>query len=250
MNEAALVRLADAALPLDAATLADVVECLGAPHKRIQRLAADVLARTTEGTRASDVVARVRAAAASDEPRRRWGAVYALGRLGVFDVEMVPTLLAVFDHRDGDERWAAAELMRGCARRQPSAVLPAVLDTAITGSADQRKMALYVLRDVAPDDQRVHAATRRGLADAEVGVRFAALSALTHLVPRPPDACDLVLAAADRDPDVGLRRAAVSALGWVGRGVRAVDAALAAAAESADASLRRAAAIARRRLAG
>ena len=250
MNEATLARLAAAAVPLEEATLAEVVECLGAPRKAIQRLAADVLAQTTDATRTTGVVARLRAAATSDEPRRRWGAVYALGRVGVFDTDMVPTLLAVFGHRDGDERWAAAELMRGCVRRHASVVLPALLDTTITGSGEQRKMALYVLRDVAPEDERVHAAARRGLADAEIGVRFAALSALTRLVPRPPDACERVLALADRDPDVGLRRAAISALGWLGRGEDAVDAALAAAAASADASLRRAAAIARRRLAG
>jgi HEAT repeat protein len=249
VNEATLARLAAAAVPLDEATLAAVVECLGAPRKPIQRLAADVLAQTTDAS-VPGVVARLRVAAASDEPRRRWGAVYALGRVGVFDPDMVPTLLAVFGHRDGDERWAAAELMRSCARRHASVVLPALLDTTVTGSAEQRKMALYVLRDVAPEDERVHAAARRGAADAEVGVRFAALSALTRLVPRPPDACELVLALADRDPDVGLRRAAISALGWLGHGEDAVDAALAAAAASADASLRRAAAIALRRLAG
>ena len=249
MNEAALEGLAAAGLPLDDTTLATVVECLGAPRKTMQRLAADVLARTTDAARTAAVIARLRAAARSDEPRRRWGAVYALGRLGVFEVAMVPVLLAVFDHRDGDERWAAAELMRACARRHAAVVLPALVDAAVAGSAEQRKMALYVLRDVAADDPRVHDVTRRGLAAGAVGIRFAALSALTRLVPRPVDACDLVLALADRDPDPGLRRAAVSALGWVGRGVGAADAALATADRSADPSLRRAAAIARRRLA-
>src|SRR5204863_3301216 len=94
-------------------------------------------------------------------------------------------------------------------------------------SAQQRKMALYVLRDVAPHDERVRAVTVTSLVDDAVGVRFAALSALVRLVPRPPEACDLVLALAMRDPEPGLRRAAIGALGWVGRGVSAVAAALA-----------------------
>jgi HEAT repeat protein len=248
VNEAELSRLTAAGTSLDEATLAEVVACVGAPRKAVQRLAADVLAATTDATRAA-AVTLLRIAAASEDPRRRWGAVYALGRLGLVDTEMVPTLLAVFDHRDGDERWAAAQLMRACARGHASLVLPLVVNAAAGGSAEQRKMALYVLRDVAPDDAGVHRAVRRGLADPEVGVRFAALSAVARLVPRPADACDLVVALAERDPDPGLRRAALSALGWVGRGVDAVAALLDAAAASDDAGVRRAAGVARRRLA-
>jgi HEAT repeat protein len=249
-REAALERLvAEPGTPTDEAMLAAVIDCLGVPQKAVRRRAADVLANGPRDAATDDRVERLRAAAHSDEPRLRWGATYALGRLGVVEVFMVAPLLSVFGHRDGDERWAAAELMKACARRHAPLVIPELLAAAVTGSPEQRKMALYVLRDTAPGDARVAEVTVRGLADPEVGVRFAALSALARLDPQLPDACDRVLALADRDSDPGLRRAAISVLGWIGRGVSAVAAALATASASDDPSLRRAAAIARRRLA-
>jgi HEAT repeat protein len=232
---------------LDASLVEAIIACLGLPQKAAQRQAADLLGRSEPGDRPA-VATRLRAALASPEPRLRWGATYALSRLGVVEIAMVSPLVEAFGRRDGDERWAAAQIMTACARVHRVAVVPALLAAATDAVPDRRKMALYVLRDVAPDDPSVHAAALHGLDDPAVGVRFAALSAVTRLEPLLDAACERVLVMARDDTDPGVRRAAVITLGQIGRGVSAVTAALEAAATSDDPGLRRAAAIARRRL--
>ncbi len=161
---------------------------------------------------------------------------------------MLPALLEAMGAEDGDRRWAAASIAVACAGAHPDAVLPVLLDTLASGGAALRKMVLYVLRDLVPGTPEVAAASIASLHDPDVGVRLAALSALCRLQPLPPTACDLVLALLRDDPDPGLRRAATSALGWVGRGVAAVRDVLNRAAASDDPALRRAAESARARL--
>ncbi len=206
--------------------------------------------RATDAGARPAVLARLRAAMRAPEARMRWGATFALGQLGILDPAMVPSLLEALGSADGDQRWAAAALMVGCGRIAPGAVVPALLAALERTSPELRKMALYVLRDLAPGTPEVRDALVSSLHDPEVGVRLAALSGLSRLDPLPPGACDLLLAMLRNDPDPGLRRAATSALGHVGRGVEAsaVRDVLDAAARSDDPGLRRAAEAARRKL--
>jgi hypothetical protein len=247
-RRAALERLAMGGERLDAATIAALVACLATPRKAVQRGAADLLARVAPADRAM-VVDRLRAALAGADAAFRWGAAYCLGRLGLVDAAIVPTLVEALGARDGDQRWAAADLLVVCARAHRADVLAAMLAAAADDEPDRRKMALYVLRDVAPEEPALHATTVRALSDAAVGVRLAALAVLVRLEPRPGDAWRLVDGLVRSDPDPGVRRAALAALGSVGRGVSAVEAVLANAEASDDPGLRRAAALARRRLA-
>lgn len=242
---AELARTPAAILP---ATVPAVVACLAIPDKRVQRLAADLLRDVGSELRPA-VIAGLRAAIASGDPDWRFGAAWALGRLGVVDLAMLPPLFEALGGLDGDRRWAAAELITTCARVDADRVVAALLAAVGDAVAERRKMALYVLRDVAPGRPEVRDATTRALADPAVGVRFAALAALVRLEPLPADACDLVLTCARTDPDAGLRRAALTALGEIGRGLDAVEREVVAAESSDDPATRRAAAIARRRLA-
>jgi HEAT repeat protein len=247
-RQAALAYLAADARPIDDTTLAAVTDCLAVPDKAVQRLAVDLLQRVELGARPA-LIARLSAALASEIPALRWGAAYALGRFGVAEPGMLPPLLEVLGDRDGDRRWAAAGLLTTCARAHPDRVIPALLAVAADPDAERRKMAFYALRHAAPTDRAVHGAALRGLADPALGVRFAALATLIKLEPTPPTACTLVLALVRDEPDAGLRRAALCALGDVGRGVSAAEVAIAAAETSDDPMMRRAALIARRRLA-
>ncbi len=247
-RRASLEAIAAADDAVDEATMMAVVDCLAVPEKAVQRLAADLLRRVAPEVRAATAT-RLRAAMGSGDVVWRWGAVYALGRLGLAEPSMIAPLLEALGDRDGDRRWAAAELLTTCARAHADLVVAALLAAIDDDEPARRKMVLYALRDVAPANRDVHVATLRGLADPSVGVRFAALAALIRLEPTPAEACDRVLALARDDPEGGLRRAALCALGDVGRGVSAAENAIAAAEASDDPLLRRAAAIARRRLA-
>jgi HEAT repeat protein len=245
-RRSALERMA-AADHVDTETIDAVVVCLATPPKAVQRGAADLLARVAASDRGL-VVDRLRAALIGAEPAFRWGAAYALGRLGLVERAMIPTLVEALGAGDGDRRWAAADLLITCARAHHDDVLDAMLAATEDPEPDRRKMALYVLRDVAPAEPGIHATTVRALGDATVGVRLAALAMLVRLERREPDAWRIVAGLVRDDPDPGVRRAALAALGTVGRGVSAVDAVLANAEASDDPALRRAAALARRRL--
>ncbi|MCC6849348.1 MAG: hypothetical protein IT294_12675 [Deltaproteobacteria bacterium] len=247
-RRAALERLGASPDDLDAALVDAVVDCLAAPVKAVQRLAADVLARLPAGGRAA-AVARLTAALTAADVHARWGAAYALGRLDVAEPAMITTLVDALGERDGERRWAAAAMLVRCVRVRADLVIPALVAAAGDVDAARRRMALYALRDAAPAHAATRVAALRGLEDAAVGVRLAALAALARIEPATTETCARVLALACGDVAAGVRRAALCALGNVGRGVSAAAEAIAAAEASEDAQWRRAAAIARRRLA-
>ena len=246
-RRAALERLAMAADAPTGAVLDGVIACLAVPDRVVQRLAAEVLERVEAQSR-SAVIDRLRDAMVAHDPYGRWGAVYALGRLGFADRTMIPPLVDALGGDDGDRRWAAATLLAACARAAAEVAIPALVAAAADSDHARRKMALYVLRDAAP----THPDTRRlavhGLDDPAVGVRFAALAALARVEPVAVEACARVAVLASTDTDDGVRRAALCTLGTIGRGVSVAEDAIAAAEASDDPLWRRAAAIARRRL--
>lgn len=249
LSRTELERLVAGTDPIDGATMAAVVDALAVPDKATQRLAADVLQHVAPTARTA-AIARLQLAMGSGDPTWRWGAAYALGRLGVAEPAMIAPLLEALGDGDGDRRWAAAKLLGVCARAHADLVIAALLAAVDDQEPARRKMALYALRDVALTHGDVRSAALRGLADPSVGVRFAALAVLIRLEPIPAEACALVLTLARDDPDGGLRRAALCALGDVGRGVSAAESAIAAAEASDEPLLRRAGSIARRRLGG
>jgi HEAT repeat protein len=240
-----LERLAAEREPIDAPLALAVVECLGVGTKTLQRRAADVLRRTSEAARPA-VLGALRAAVTAPEASRRWGATYALGQLDILEPALVPTLLEALGDRDGDRRWAAAALMVGCGTRHPTEVVPALRNALRAPVPELRKMALYVLRDLAIDVPGLTAEMLAATRDDDIAVRLAALAALTRLAAPPSGACDEALRLARDDPNPGVRRAAVSALGKLGRGVPAAEVVIRAALDSADPALRRAAEAARR----
>jgi HEAT repeat protein len=243
----ALERLAAGGEPLEVELALAVVGCLAGPRKDVQRRAVDVL-RAGGGDRLAPVLASLRATCAdATAPDQRWGAAYALGRLGCFTPVMIAPLLEALATPDGDQRWAAAELLVTYGRAADAEVRSALHGALGDPRPALRKMVLYVLRDLGGGAASVGEAFARAMADTDVGVRHAALSGLVRLDPLPVSARALVLAMARADPDVGIRRAAVSALGRFGPGEDDVEAVLDAALASDDPALRRAAAAARKR---
>jgi HEAT repeat protein len=243
-----LADLAAATGALSAAIALALVDGLASGPKALQRQAADLLGRTEASARPV-VLERLRAGCRSEDAGMRWGAAFALGRIGVLEVGMIGPLLEALESHDGDRRWAAAELVVACGRMHRTAVVDALLGASTrSDSAVLRKMALYALRDLAPEEGSVRDAFVRGLGDGDAGVRMAALSGVCRVEPPPDGVCTVVLAMVSGDPEPGVRRAATSALGYVGRGDAAASSALDAAARSDDPGLRRAALTARRRL--
>lgn len=212
--------------------------CVGDPSKAVQRRAADALARVADR---SAVRAALLPLLHESDPQGRWGAAYALGVAVGPEAVPLPVLLEALGASDGDCRWAAAELLTTMGRREER-VGGELLRLAGSGSAQQRKMALYCIRDLGMRGDDVDATSRHGLGDVAAAVRLAALSAAARCG-RPEALVDAVVAVLDGDPDPGVRRAAAATLGrpsWCRFAPAA--AALERAVRSEDPGLRRAAA--------
>jgi HEAT repeat protein len=217
----------------DAATLDALAACLGDTRKIIQRRAAETFAAL--GASAGDMLLQL---LQSDVVRQRWGAAYALSLLGVAPPVALPALVEALASDDGDVRWAAGNIL--ARMRGQTAVVDALRELLASGTAAQRKMAAYCLRDLdvrAPDTER---ALLAALHDADTNVRLAAISCLARLA-IDRGVVGQCLTELLSDPDVSVQRVAAAALGLLGERAPAVLTALQAARTSADASLQRAA---------
>jgi HEAT repeat protein len=223
--------------------LAALVGCLGHERKAVQRPAAETFA--TLAARDPTARAALDGALASGSLRQRWGAAFALSLGSDPPAAIVPVLLDTLGADDGDLRWAAAAILLGLRDRDPIAAgLRRLLDA---GNAAQRKMALYCLRDLGVRSPDVQSAAIGALADADEGVRLAAMAALARLATDRAAAATHLVGALETASE-RVRRAAAAALGVLGERTPPVVAALEAAAASPDAALARAAAGAMRAL--
>jgi HEAT repeat protein len=220
-----------------AAELDALVHCLGATEKIVQRRAAEAVAAL--GARGVEVGERLLSALSSVDGARRWGSAFALSLLGEPPVQALPVLFDCLGSADGDIRWAAAQIL---VRDRDSSRLAAELCRLLKeGVPEQRKMALYCLREMKVPSVAMHRAVFDALADGHPGVRLAALSAVAALpTPQHADAAAEVIRLLE-DEDAGVRRAAAATLGTLGEPSENVLAALQRADASADPSLRRAA---------
>jgi len=210
---------------------------LGAPRKAVQRPAAEALAHATRTDPA--VRARLAELLAAPEPRRRWGAAYALALAEPMPLDALPVLLEALAGDDGDVRWASANIVTRMMSASPA------VTTTVRGLVDspmpvQRKMALYCLRDAGVREPSPVAEIRRGLGDAHASVRLAALTTAAALLP-PTSATAADVARLLDDDDAGVRRAAAATLGRLGVADHAVTTALERAAATTDRALARAA---------
>jgi HEAT repeat protein len=216
--------------------LAALAECLGHARKAVQRPAADACAALA--AQGIDVRPVLAAALASPLARQRWGAAFALARMGTPPPETLPVLLETLGGDDGDLRWAAAAILRRLPE-QP-AVVEALVGLVRAGNGAQRKMGLYCLRDLGARGAELEQAALWALGDAQHDVRLAAIAWLVrHAVDRAAVADRLLVALTGDDPQ--LARAAAAGLGTLGEGSPRVVSALRAACATPDPSLRRAA---------
>lgn len=220
-----------------------LIEALDSSSKAVVREAADkIVAAAARGD--PGVAEMVREALACGGERVRWGAAYALGRIpGALDCSALEALFEALGSRDGDVRWAAAELIVRLGRAHGEAVHGRVLDRQTRRSVDSHKMALYVARDLEFTDAETVAFAESSLSSEAPGVRLAALSLLSGLALLPSElSIQGVIDCLQSDPEIGVRRAAAAVLGRWAHGSELARRALAQAARiESDPSLLRAA---------
>lgn len=111
------------------------------------------------------------------ERDEKWPVAYILAHLPQPAQPVIRSLLDALDHRDADIRWAIALLLVRVARLEPGR-LNELIDLCATGTANQKRMALYCIRDLMLSDPQSLAALLRALVDSNSTVRVAAAIAL------------------------------------------------------------------------
>ena len=206
---------AEAAADASAVLLLDALgAALGDRAKAVVRAASDALVELA--ARVEGVDAAVKRALRSDDPRLRWGAAFTSARIVPPSPILLPALTGALAFEDGDQRWAAARLLVETGRLHPE-VLPLLLGLARGGERPVvRRMAAYCLRELAPDRPEAARVLVEATRDADVGVRRAAFTALAALIDPPPEAVARLCEVLAADPDPATRRIAAVALGEIG----------------------------------
>lgn len=193
---------------IPAGSLDWIIASLGAVSKDERRRAAGALA---VAARERDLVGRIEATLDDPDPRKRWGATFALARAGIDSDAVFEGALEALGFDDGDVRWAALEIVVTLAKSSSRRVdrTERLVGVAREASAAGRKMALYGLRDLEAGDEAVYTLA---LFSESSGVRLAAISGIARLPATTAQARDALLVTVDRDADAGVRRAAAVTL--------------------------------------
>jgi HEAT repeat protein len=105
--------------------------------------------------------------------RNYWPAAYVLGHLPHPSGPVIRNLIEALDHREPDIRWAIALLLVRIAKTEGD-LINVLIDLCATGTANQKRMALYCIRDLTLSDAVSLAALLESLRDADPTVRVAA----------------------------------------------------------------------------
>jgi HEAT repeat protein len=106
-----------------------------------------------------------------------WPVAYILGQLPQPSAATIQTLLDALDYPAPDIRWAVALLIIEIAKRD-SNIPDLLIDLCASGNANQKRMAIYCLRDLSLTDLASLTALFTGLTDPDPTVRVAAAVAL------------------------------------------------------------------------
>jgi HEAT repeat protein len=160
--------------------------------------------------------------------------------LGKFPFAAIDTAIDLLGSDDRDLRWAAAGLIKRAVEGGESSAMKRLCDAATKGNVIQRRMALYALRDLGISDRCALAAAQDALAERDVELRLAGLSAFVQLSEEPSAAADSLIGLLE-DPELRVQRAAAAAFGSLGCCSKDVIQAIERALVSPDHSVRRAA---------
>jgi hypothetical protein len=225
---------------------------LGSPDRAEQRRACDeALARIPGEPALRDAL---RDALQQMSSAGRFAAAWVLFHAERPTLRLLPALLDALELVDGDVRWQSTQMLAALGRLHGE-VLPVLLAEADSAASPlRRRMALYALRELAPEREETAAVLLGALEDADGAVRRAALSCFAKLSDPPRALAERALELArGADPDPRMARIAAVILPDLVRHHAELrpraEQLLAALEQASDRSLARAAELARQRLA-
>jgi hypothetical protein len=144
-----------------------------------------------------------------------WPVAYVLGNLPQPSRAVITGLLNALDHREPDIRWAVSLLLARIAKDNPD-LINLLIQLCATGSDNQKRMALYCLRDLALSDTASLTALLAALRDHEPTVRVAAAICLKARPDIDDAGKNILMQAYSNDAESRVRHAAAIALANLG----------------------------------
>jgi HEAT repeat protein len=175
--------------------------------------------------------------------RNYWPVAYILGHLPQPSGVTIRNLLDSLDHREPDIRWAIVLLLVRIAKSEIS-IIGLLIDLCRSGTANQKRMAIYGLRDLALNDAASLQAILRSLSDSDSTVRVAAATSLKNRTDDTDRVRDALLQSYLIDADIRVRNAAAVTLANIGSPSEEFLGALKEASASDNSQTRKAAAVA------
>jgi HEAT repeat protein len=219
--------------------IARLIESLGHPDKRIIRQSVDALVEL--GSRTPEIRGAVAAAMSLAPADKRWPMAYVLAQIAPLDDTCFAALEDGLGGTDPDIRWAVVVLLVRLAKQRGGNIVERLIALTKSGTAMQRRMAVYTLRDIGAEDAASQQALRDALRDADPLVRVAALTSLKIFPETARSAVEEVLRMLAGDPDARVRATAPMALAQSSVESEAIRQALEQAARGGDANVAKAA---------
>lgn len=177
----------------------------------VRRAVEELVALAVAEPRVADILdRRLRAAP-------RWPVAYALGQMVRPSTLCLDVLAHGLGSGDQDLRWATQLLLTDLGKRYPE--VEGCLETLLRdGSATQRRMAVYCLRDIHEGQDAGHAGIGRApvfleaMRDPEPLVRVAVVTSLAKTTEVSAETLDALTRAATDDADARVRNAAAFAV--------------------------------------
>jgi HEAT repeat protein len=171
--------------------------------------------------------------------KNRWAIAYVLASLPSPAQSGVRVLIETLDHRDPDIRWAVSLLLVRLAKKERQ-ILRLLIELASKGTANQRRMAIYALRDIGLDDESVQTLLM-SLRDPDPTVRVAAVTSLKMQSGLGEEGKNELLRRFSQDQDPRVRNTAAVTLAYLGAPSKEFLSALTKASASDNAQLKKAA---------
>lgn len=175
--------------------------------------------------------------------KNRWPIAYVLASLSSPAPSCVQVLIETLDHRDPDIRWAVALLLARLAKSERP-ILRLLIELASRGTAIQRRMAIYILRDVGSKDDESVETLLNSMRDPDPTVRVAAVTSLKTQSELSEAGKNKLLERFSQDQDPRVRHTAAVTLAYLGAPSEEFLSALTEASASDNAQLKKAAIIA------
>lgn len=211
----------------------------GLDHPEKPKIRASVDALIALSARQPDLRETLEQSLSTAQHRNLWALAYVLGHLPQPSGAAIRALLAGLDHKEPDIRWAIALLLIRLAKTE-SAVASLLLEVSRSGTANQKRMAVYCIRDLQLTDDASLEALLAASADAEATIRVAAVTSLKTRSDIGAAARARLLELFLTDPDVRVCNAAAITLAQLGSPSEDFVAALRAAEKSENAPLKKA----------